>query len=133
MTKLVLAALVAFLVYVVVSYVFYEVVMGDQFAAWESEVARAEPLIWPGVLALGVLMLTMSAVLPYTRRRDAPWLEGARLGLVFGVTASCLFLFTYAVYELALAGTITDIVFNLVLFTIAGAIIGLVHGETAGA
>lgn len=118
MTKLALAAVVGFLVYVVVGILFYQVIMGDPFAAWQAAVARAEPIVSSGLLGIALLMLTMAAVFPHVRGREVPWMDGARLGLVVGVIAAGIFLANYAVYE-------------LVLVTVVGGVIGLVCGETA--
>jgi hypothetical protein len=133
MAKLVQATIAAFLTIMILSFVFYELLMKEQFAVWEAAVARPEPVLWSGVLAFLLLSLLMAWLFPKGYEGGEPWQEGARLGAIVGAVIACCALVMFSVFELQLAGSLTDMVFNFALFSLAGAVVGLVHGRIGAA
>lgn len=131
MNTLVKAAGAGFLVFLVPSYLFYEMLMKEQFAVWEAEVARAEPLMAFGLLGILILMFVMAVMYPKGYQGGDPLQEGARFGFTMGVFLSGMVLIFYSVYELQLMGSLTDIVFNVLLLTLVGAVMGKVYGGDA--
>lgn len=131
MGRTVMAAVTGVVVFLAVSFVFYELLMKEQFAVWEADVARAEPLLWMGLLGMLLLMLTMSYLYPIISSGGNPLMEGGKLGLIVGAVLASVMLIVGSVYAVALGGTLTDIVFNVALLVLVGAIIGKVHSMGA--
>ncbi len=129
MGKLVTATVAAFLTYAISGFVFYEVLMKEQFAVWEAAVARPEPNLTTGLLAFVLLALLMAWLYPRGYDGGEPWQEGARFGAIVGAIIACTMLIVYSVFELQLAGTLSDIAFNMTVLTVMGALIGIVYGR----
>lgn len=66
----------------------------------------------------------MAAMYPKGYQGGDPLKEGARMGLMVGDVPTGVVLVHYSTYELQLAGVVMDIVFNVALFVLAGAVIG---------
>ncbi|MCB0216457.1 MAG: hypothetical protein KDH92_07470 [Chloroflexi bacterium] len=133
MGKLLQAGLVAFVIMAVVSMLFYGVLMVDQFAVWEAEVARAAPMMPLGFVGMLIFSLSMAAIYPKGYQGGDPLQEGARFGLRVGGLLAGLVVMFYSFYEFQLAGSVIDIVFNVLLLAVMGAAIGKVYGSGAGA
>lgn len=129
MGKLWTATVAGVLVFVVTSFVFYALLMVDQFAVWEAAVARPEPILWSGLLGMVLLIFTMSYMYPLGYKGGDPLAEGARFGLMVGAILTAAILIHYSVYQLELAGIIADIVFNVALLAVVGAVIGKIYGD----
>lgn len=131
MSKMLKAGLVAFLIMAVASAVFYGVLMIDRFAVWEAEVARAEPNILLGFVAMLLFSMAMAAMYPKGYQGGDPVKEGARFGSMVALVLVSIILLNYTIYELQFAGSLVDMVFNGILVTGMGAAIGTVYGSGA--
>ncbi len=131
MTPLIKATLAGFVVFVGASGLFYGVLMADQYAVWEADVARAEPMMGYGMAGFLIMILVMSAMYPKGYQGGDPLKEGARFGMMVGLIISGLVLAFYGGFEFQLAGIVSDIVFNVALLSLVGAVIGKVYGPDA--
>jgi hypothetical protein len=132
MSKQLQAGLVAFVIQALLSMAFYGFLMFDQFAVWEADVARAEPMMQYGFLGMFIFSMAMAAIYPKGYEGGDPIKEGARFGLLVGGLLAGIVVMFYGFYEFQLTGSLIDIVFNLALLSLMGAAIGKVYGADAG-
>ena len=80
-----------------------------------------------------LLALLMSYMYPLGYSGGDALVEGARFGLMASGYIVVALLFVYNDYQVELAGTVSDIVFHVVVSTVMGAAIGKVYGRTTTA
>ncbi len=129
--KLTTAALAGFLVQAVLSFLFYEFLMAEQFAQWEAAVARDEPMMAIGMAGLLIFNSGLAAIYPKGYQGGDAVQEGARFGLLVAVVLAGLVLMFYSFYNFELAGSLTDIVFHFVVLPLVGITIAKVYGGAA--
>lgn len=132
MGSLVKAWAASAVLFIVVSGVWYQVLMKEQYGRWEAAVARPEPQLPFILLGLVLVSLVMAYMYPRGYEGGSPAMEGLRFGALIGLLGPvALTLVVYGAYNLQLAGAVIDAVFNLILFALAGAVIGVIYGESA--
>ncbi len=132
--KLVLAGLAGFVIMLLLNGLWHMVLMSDYYRTNFADVERAEPIIIWIVIAALVGSFLLAYIYPFGYKGGSPIKEGMRFGLLMGlVMAVPSMLSLYGVYTIPLTGTLIEIIFQIVLVTIGGIVIGFVYGSGAKA
>jgi hypothetical protein len=125
-----LAALAAVVFLVVINAIFFPIVFPEgtpEIYRYERE----EPLSMYHLLAILVTSVLMAYIFPIGYRGGKPWAEGLRFGMLMGVLVSLpMNLHVYALTKTAFAGLLTAVLWTVITWGIAGALIGAVFGKS---
>ncbi len=125
-----LAALAAMTFLLVVNVVLYPIV----FPSGPTEIYRYErtdPLALYHVLALLAVSILLAYVFPLGYRGRTPWAEGLRFGMLMGVFVRLPWsLQVYSVSDTEFSGLLTALLWTVITYGIAGALIGAAYGKT---
>jgi hypothetical protein len=126
-----LSTVVAFLAIFILSTIWNEVVVDNQFLQAFELPARSEQRT--AIVAGHVLLALMMAYMyPIGYSGASPWKEGMRFGALLGaVTMLPLALTFYGVMETALLGLLVDAAWHIIMLGTAGILIGLTYGESS--
>lgn len=130
--KLTLATIVAFIIMVLLSSLWYMVIMGDYYDREFTEVQRPEfKMAW---IFIGYLVaaLLMAYIYPIGYRGGSPAGEGLRFGLLIGlIMALPSALVYYGVWTIPFGATLIDAIYLIIEKIAGGLVIGLIYGRSA--
>jgi hypothetical protein len=90
---------------------------------------NARPIFSIHLLAWLITSVLLAWAFPIGYRGGVPWAEGLRFGMLMGLLAGLPgVLHSYADTETAVAGLVTVVLWNVITWGIAGALIGTVYG-----
>lgn len=126
-----LSTVVAFLAIFILSTVWNEIVVDNQFMQAFELPARSDQRV--AIIASHLLLaLMMAYIYPIGYSGTSPWKEGMRFGALLGaVTMLPLALTFYGVMETALIGLLVDAAWHMLMLATAGTLIGLIYGESS--
>lgn len=132
MKKLLLATLAGFVFLLVVNATLFPVFFPDgppeRFAG-----ARESPLILYSVLAFLITAFLMSYLFPLVYRGGSAWKEGLRVGVIMALFVSLPEnLHVYALTNVSFIKLLFPAVWVMVIWGIAGVVIGFIYGKTPG-
>ncbi len=129
-TKLILAAVAAFVLMFAVSGLWHQVVLGDYYVAMSAAVGRSEPDLVRVGLGYAILAVLMAWVYPIGYRGGAPITEGARFGAVIGL----LWILPWSViisgiWLVDMGPVLVDSAWHIVEQGLGGIAVALVYGQ----
>jgi hypothetical protein len=130
LARLPLAALAAMAFLLVVNVVVYPVVFpGGPPEMYRYE--RNQPLALYHVLALLATAILLAYIFPIGYRGRKPWAEGLRFGMLMGVLVKLPWsLNTYSITDTGFSGLLTAVLWAVITYGIAGALIGAAYGKS---
>lgn len=130
--KLIMATIVAFVIMVLLSSLWYMVIMGDYYNQEFTEVQRPEfKMVW---IFIGYLVgaFLMAYIYPLGYQGGSPANEGMRFGLLIGlITALPSALVYYGVWTIPFGPTLIDVIYLIIEKIVGGLVIGLIYGKGA--
>ena len=131
--KWLLGGLASLIVMLVLSFLWYQVIMGGFYKEKTADVARVqmETTHWLA-LVLGYLFLAflMSYIYPIGYKGGSPAKEGLRFGIIVGLLVwLCANVILFAVYKLLLVGIVVDILYHVVEQGVGGIVIAFIYGK----
>ena len=125
--RLLLAALVA-LTFLTVTGALLSPIVFPSGPAQTAGYVRIQPIFSIHLVAWLVTSVLLAWVFPLGYRGGVAWAEGLRFGMLMGVLAGLPgVLHTYADSETVVAGLVTVVLWNVITWGIAGALIGAVY------
>jgi hypothetical protein len=136
-TRLLLAALAAFIAYFLLGGLFFAAgPLTDEFRKYPAVYRPKEEImsVMPaGMLAMFVSMVVMAVLYAMIYRGGSGIAQGAQFGALIGVFAVCAFVVhNYVNLNIGLALTVGQAIAYFVEWTVAGIVIGLIYRPAAG-
>ena len=133
-SKLIMAWLAGFVAMLLLSGLWYEILMPNVYSAQFATIERTAPLYT--LVVIGYLMGTflLAYIYPIGYKGKAPIVEGVKFGVLMGlVIAFPAGLVLYGAHMVPISVTLLDVLYQVVEKIIGGIIIGLIYGTSVTA